>query len=92
MIQKASATKVHVTIRDVTGTNVAEMDLDPGLRVGSVAESVAAGMSLPNDTIYALRDESTAAFLDDDDPIGEVVDPQAGPDVALVLTPRAHLG
>jgi hypothetical protein len=83
---------MHVTIRDVTGTHRARLELDPQLRVGAVAEAVAERMSLPPDTSWALRDESTAAFLDDDVAIGDAVDSEDRTSVALVATPRAHLG
>ena len=81
-----------IKVRDITGTHVAKLDLDRDLRVGAVAETVAARMSLPGDTAWALRDERTAAFLDDDRTIGEAVDTQDVTEVSLVVTPRAHLG
>ncbi len=83
---------VRVKVRDVTGTHVAELDLDPRLRVSAVAQSVAARMSLPNDTEWALRSEATAAFLDDESTIGEAVGTNGRTDTALVAVPRAHLG
>jgi hypothetical protein len=83
---------MHVTIRDVTGTNHARLELDPQLRVGAVAEAVAERMALPADTTWALRDESTAAFLDDEVAIGDALGSEDRTSVALVATPRAHLG
>jgi hypothetical protein len=83
---------MRVMVRDVTSTHHAQLDLDPKLRVGAVAQAVAARMSLPNDTTWALRDESTAAFLDDGLPIGDALGPGERTSVSLVATPRAHLG
>lgn len=82
--------KLQVRIRDVTATFQSDLELDPRLSVGAVAAGVAASMSLPTDTRWSLRDEYTAAFLSDDDAIGDAV----GSDVraSLVLTPQAHLG
>jgi hypothetical protein len=83
---------MHVTIRDVTGTHRARLELDPQLRVGAVAEAVAERMALPPDTSWALRSESTAAFLDDGAAIGDALDSEDRTSVSLVATPRAHLG
>ncbi|MHC4220014.1 MAG: hypothetical protein ACYSU7_16340 [Planctomycetota bacterium] len=85
-------TALRVSVRDVTGTHHAKMELDPTLRVGAVAEAVASRMSLPSDTSWALRDESTAAFLDDDRSIGDALGAEDRVSVSLVATPRAHLG
>ena len=81
---------VRLRISDITATHVAELELDPTLRVGAVAQTAASRMSLPADTSWALRDNSTAAFLDDDAAIGDAV--EAGTEVFLTATPRAHLG
>ena len=84
--------RIQLKVRDVTGTHHAEMELDPALRVGTVAETVAARMSLPADTAWALRAETTAAYLDDEATIGEAVETNGRTEVSLVATPRAHLG
>ena len=65
-------TPVRLKIRDITSTHEAELEIDPTLRVGAVAQTAASRMSLPADTSWALRDDTTAAFLDDD-PLGQVV-------------------
>jgi hypothetical protein len=83
---------LNVTVRDVTGTHHAQLQLDPHLRVGAVAEAVANQMTLPADTSWALRDDSTAAFLDDEVAIGDAVRSDDRTSVDLVATPRAHLG
>ena len=83
---------LSVRIRDVTGSRSATLTLDPTLRVSAVADAVANRMSLPSDTTWALRDESTAAFLDDDKSIADALGPGARTEVSLVATPKAHLG
>ena len=83
---------LRLSVRDVTGTHSAVVELDPQLRVGTVAETVAARLSLPADTAWALRDESTAAFLDDEKAIGDALETLDETEPALVVTPKAHLG
>ena len=83
---------LHLTVRDVTGTYSAELDLDPNLLVSTVAQTIAARMSLPSDTAWALRDELTAAFLDEDVAIGHALQSEGRISPALVVTPKAHLG
>jgi hypothetical protein len=83
---------MEVTIRDVTGSSTARLEVDRQLRVGAVAEAVAERMQLPSDTTWALREESTAAFLDDGLAIGDALGSEDRTNVALVATPRAHLG
>jgi hypothetical protein len=83
---------ISIAVRDVTGTHSATMEIDPHLRVGAVAEAAAARMSLPTDTAWALRQESTAAFLDDEAPVGEAGGADERTSLSLVVTPRAHLG
>lgn len=74
---------------DVTGThNVVARDVQTNLPAGAVARSLAASMALPENVPWALRDEATSAFLDDDRPIGE----QIGPNAKLTVTPKTHLG
>ncbi len=83
---------VRLRIRDITSTHEAELELDPTLRVGAVAQTAASRMSLPADTSWALRDDTTAAFLDDDASIGDAVGGNGDTVVYLTATPRAHLG
>ena len=86
------AAPLNLTVRDVTGTHVAELtDVDPQLRVGTVAETVAARWSMPLDgTIWALRDDS-ARYLDDV-AIGDAIETDDRSSVSLYLVPKAHLG
>jgi len=83
---------MRLRVRDVTGSRFAELELDPGLRVGAITRTLANRMSLPGDTAWALRDERTAAFLDDDASIGDAVDVEDRIEASLVMVPRAHLG
>ena len=83
---------VRLRIRDITSTHEAELEFDPSLRVGAVAQTAASRMSLPADTSWALRDDTTAAFLDDDAAIGDAVGVNGDTMVFLTATPRAHLG
>ncbi len=83
---------VRLLIRDITSTHEAELEIDPTLRVGVVAQTAASRMSLPADTSWALRDDTTAAFLDDDAAIGDAVGIDGDTVVHLTATPRAHLG
>ena len=74
---------------DVTGTNVLEVgDLQSSLPVSAVARTVADRMSLPDNVPWALRDESTSVYLDDDVAIGDQIDA----DARVAITPRTHLG
>jgi hypothetical protein len=74
---------------DVTGTHsVIANDVQRTLPAGMVAKALAARMSLPQNVPWALRNESTSAFLDDDKPIGD----QLAPGAKVTLTPKTHLG
>lgn len=74
---------------DVTGMHRVEArDVQRRLPAGAVARAVASRMALPDNVPWALRDEATSAFLDDETPIGE----QIGPDARLTVTPKTHLG
>ncbi len=74
---------------DVTGTQtVVASDVQRVLPAGAVARSLAAWMKLPDNVPWALRDETTSAFLDEERPIGEQIRPGA----KVTVTPKAHLG
>lgn len=81
---------MKLQVRDITGTYTARLELNPEVRVSAVAESVASRMSLPTETSWAIRDDRTAAFLDEDAAIGDVLGTEGNPEVSLV--PKAHLG
>jgi hypothetical protein len=74
---------------DVTGMHrVAARDVQRRLPAGAVARALASRMALPDNVPWALRDEATSAYLDDDRPIGDQIEPEAH----LTLTPKTHLG
>jgi hypothetical protein len=74
---------------DVTGTQtVVASDVQRALPAGAVARSLAAWMKLPDNVPWSLRDESTSAFLDEERPIGEQIQPGA----KVTVTPKTHLG
>ena len=75
-------------VNDVTGTyTLTANDVQRSLPAGAVAKALASRMALP-DTPWALRDDSTAEFLDDSRPIGE----QLRPGALVTLTTKTHLG
>ncbi len=73
---------------NVTGTQSVPVEVDGGLTVRSVTDSIADRMALPDDVAWALRDDDSSAYLDDGQPIGA----QIGPGSRVTITPRAHLG
>ncbi len=76
-------------VGNVTGTQsfMAE-DIDPAESAGQVAQALAAELSLPGNVTWVLRDATSSAFLDGEQPIGNQVKTGA----RVSLTPRAHLG
>jgi hypothetical protein len=76
-------------VSDVTGTHqLMATGVQRAVSAGAVAHSLAASMKLPDNVPWALRDETTSAFLEDDRPIGE----QLRRGAKVVVTPKAHLG
>jgi hypothetical protein len=74
---------------DVTGMHRVEArEVQRGLPAGAVARALASRMALPGNVPWALRDDSTSVFLDEDRPIGEQIEPKA----RLTVTPKTHLG
>jgi hypothetical protein len=74
---------------DVTGMHRVEArDVQRKLPAGAVAKALASRMALPDNVAWALRNESTSVFLDDEAPIGEQIEPTA----RLTVTPKTHLG
>ena len=79
----------HVVASDVTNTHTVEAsDLDGDTPVFAVAKAIAARMDLPQGTPWALREDSTGNYLDDQRAIGE----QIASGARLTLTPKTHLG
>ena len=76
-------------VADVTGSHVMDVsDMNRGTPVQAVATALAERMDLPRDTPWALREERTGSYLDDQRAIGE----QVASEARLTLTPKAHLG
>lgn len=74
---------------DVTGTyRVVADDVERSLPAGAVAKALASQMNLPENVPWGLRDDSTSAFLDDEQAIGD----QIRPGTSVTVTPKAHLG
>ncbi len=74
---------------DVTGTQrVRVSDVQRDVPAGAIARSLASRMSLSEDVPWALRDDATSSFLDDDRPIGEQISPESH----VTVTPKTHLG
>jgi hypothetical protein len=74
---------------DVTGTHtVTATNVQPSLPAGAVANALAHRMALPTNVPWALRDDATSAFLDDNVAIGD----QIITDARLTVTPKTHLG
>ena len=74
----------NVTMDDAFTVNGVQASLPAGV----VAQALAVQMSLPQNTPWALRDDQTSMYLEDDKPIGQQVVPGA----RLTVTPKAHLG
>ena len=74
---------------DITGTQrVVAEDIQRSLPAESVARALAARMALPQNVPWALRDDTTSAYLDDRSPIGE----QLAPGAQVTVVPKTHLG
>ncbi len=85
----ASAETIRFTATDVTGTHTVEAtDVQPTLSAGAVARSIAAKFGLPGDVPWALRSDSTSAYLDEDVAIGDQIES----DTRITIFPRTHLG
>ncbi|MDP7016049.1 MAG: hypothetical protein QGG36_09635 [Pirellulaceae bacterium] len=72
---------------DVTGTHTAVADVQRSLPASAVVDSLVKQMALPENVPYALRDDTTGAFLDDQQAIGDQMT-----DGHVTLTPKTHLG
>jgi hypothetical protein len=73
---------------NITGTSHVGVQVDRGLSVRAVTESIADRMALPDSVPWALRDSGSSAYLDDDGPIGD----QLKPGSRVTITPKTHLG
>jgi hypothetical protein len=75
-------------VGNVTGTQELPFEVVSGVSVRSVADAIASRMTLPSDVPWALRDDSSSTYLDDERPIGGQIKPGSH----VTITPRAHLG
>lgn len=79
---------LEVRAMNISGSRQVELRVQRRLPAGTLARTAARRLSLPGDSIWALRDESSSAYLDDTRPVGEQVRSGA----RLRLSPRSHLG
>ena len=87
----SAADTVSFQATDVTGTHsVVVSDVQRSLPAGAVAQSLASSLGLPQNVPWALRHDSTGAFLEDAVPIGQQLGEQT--DARLTVTPQTHLG
>ena len=84
----APAMPLNFLASNITGSQSVPFEFDGGLRVSSITESIADRMALPSDVAWALRDDDSSAYLDDNLPIGS----QIRPGSKLTITPKTHLG
>jgi len=73
---------------NVTGSQELPIEVGPGLSVRSVTDSIAHRMALPGDVPWTLRDDDSSAYLDEDRPIGDQIEPGSH----VTITPKTHLG
>ncbi len=83
-----SESPVSFRASNITGTQSVPVEVNGGLSVRSVADSIAARMALPDDVAWALRDDDSSSYLDESRPIGS----QIGPSSRVTITPQTHLG
>ncbi|MFQ5503610.1 MAG: hypothetical protein ACE5F1_02305 [Planctomycetota bacterium] len=72
---------------NVTGSSAIEVSFQRSMPAQAVADSLASMMHLPRDVPWAIRDDSSATYLDDK-PIGE----QLAPGAKVTISPKTHLG
>ncbi len=81
----------HFEAADITGTHLIDArDVQRGTPAGAVAQALAARMDLPQNVPWALRDDRTGNYLDEQRAIGDQV--ESGESPRLTLVPKAHLG
>ena len=86
---EASEETIDFVASDVTNTQtIRARGVQRALPAYSVANALAARLSLPSDVPWVLRDDETSVYLDDHRPIGDQIRPNA----KVVLSPRTHLG
>ncbi len=76
-------------VSNVTDTrSFAASGVDASLPANAVAKALSAELNLPQNVCWLIRDDQSAAFLEEGKAIGE----QLSPGSRVTLTPRAHLG
>jgi len=76
-------------VADVTRSHIVDVtDVDSRTPVSAVAKALAARMELPQNAAWALRENRTGSYLDDQRDIGSQVENEA----RLTISPKAHLG
>ena len=80
---------IHFEVTDVTNSFELEArEVQASLPVSQVASSLAVKLNLPENVPWGLRNDAVGgAFLEDDRPIGEVVEPGS----RLTVFPKTHL-
>lgn len=73
---------------NVTGSQEIPVEFGADLTVRSVMDSIAHRMALPSDVAWALRDDGSSAYLEEDRPIGD----QIKPGTHVTVIPKTHLG
>jgi hypothetical protein len=73
---------------NVTGSQEIPVEFGPDLKAGSVMDSISHRMALPRDVAWSLRDDGSSAYLDEDLPIGDQIEPGAH----VTIVPKTHLG
>lgn len=82
--------RFQFTAMDVTSSRGLEVhDIQRSTPAGSAAKAIAARMELPGNVAWALRNDSTGAYLDEDRPIGDQLEETGS---KLTVTPKSHLG
>ena len=84
----AIADPIDITVTDVTGMQNVEIGGLDGHRTASdVAASIAAELSLSDEVPWALRENSKARMLVDDNALGSQI--ESGTELTII--PKAHL-
>jgi hypothetical protein len=80
----------HFEAADVTGTHLVDArDVQRSTPAGAVAQAMAARMGLPQNVPWALRDDRSGNYLDEQRAIGDQVESD---EARLTVVPKTHLG
>jgi hypothetical protein len=83
-----SSNVLNFRASNVTGTRLLDLEVDGDVSVQRVARDLVELMQLPRDVSWVLREDRSASFLSEDQPIGS----QLTPGAAVTVAPRTHLG